>query len=813
MKTSLNWLRKFIDFSASKEEIADWLTDIGLEVEGMDEVSSIKGGLQGVVVGEVKECIKHPDADKLSITKVDLGTGELQQIVCGAPNVAVGQKVFVATVGTTLYPNGGDALPIKKAKIRGTESSGMICAGDELGLNSDHAGIMVLPNEYIVGKPATDYIPVLVDTIYEIGLTPNRSDATSHSGVARDLFAYAKINKDNTAIFNEPIALGFSGELHNYEININLKRPDLCPRYAGITITNVDIKESPIWLRNQLTVLGIKSINNVVDITNYILHELGQPLHAFDADKINGRTINVDVLPKGTKFKALDGREFELNGEELIINDGDYNGMCIGGVYGGFNSGIQADTKNIFLEAAHFSPSSIRKTSKHHNLRTDAAKVFEKGSDPNICINALKRAAAMIADIAGGTISSEVIDIYPKEIPPKEIHVKYANINKILGVKIAPDKIHDILQALNMRITPLDDQGFKVYVPTNKSDVLREVDVIEEILRIYGFNMIPLPSKVNTSISYAPTPDKNVILNNVANFLSSNGFNEIMGLSLIDSKICKEALSLNEESLVYINNTSNVGLDVMRPSMLLSGLLSVVHNINRQQSSLKLYEIGKTYSKNGEQFIESEKLSIFMTGGSATNWQSGNGKPYDFHSLKQYVDQVVTKLGIKTKEIFEAEESGLLYGLTFTTNKKPLVSFGEVDKSLGKKLGLKQTVFYAEFDISTIIQSQVKINNYVHEISKFPTVKRDLAIVIEKHVRFDAIEKAIATTKQKYLTKVGLFDIYNNEEILGKDKKSYALNFEFENLEATLTDKEIESAMSKIIKACQENLGASIRGN
>jgi phenylalanyl-tRNA synthetase beta chain len=813
MKASLHWIKKFIDFNASKEEIGNWLTDIGLEVESMEDISSIKGGLAGVVVGHVVECSKHPDADKLSITKVDIGSGGLQQIVCGAPNVAAGQKVFVATVGCTLYPNGGDALTIKKAKIRGVESNGMICASDELGMGSDHSGIMVLPEDYLIGKPASEFVPVLNDTIFEIGLTPNRSDATCHAGIARDLYAYVKVNKDSTATFREPVALGFSGELHNYQINVNLKRPDLCPRFTGISITNVEIKESPAWLKNQLKVLGIKSINNVVDVTNYILHELGQPLHAYDADKISGKTINVDVLPKGYKYVGLDGRIFELTGDELMINDGDYKGMCIGGVFGGIDSGIQPETKNIFLEAAHFNQQSIRKSSMHHNLRTDAAKVFEKGSDPNVCVNALKRATALIVELTGGTISSEVIDVYPKEIAPKEIHVKYANINRILGMKIPSEKVHEILNALNIRITPIDDQSFKAYITTNKSDVVREIDVIEEILRIYGFNMIPISHKLSSTISYAANPDKVVTINNIAGKLSAQGFNEMMGLSLIDSKLCKEALEINSESLVYINNTSNIGLDVMRPSMLLSGLLSLAHNINRQQSSLKLYEIGKSYSKNGEEFNESERFSIYMTGSNDTHWSNPKAIPYSFLTLKSVVNGIITGLGIKGIEISESEEKGLSYGLTYTYNKKPLVSFGEVDKSVAKKTGVKQTVFYAEFDIMSIMQSQINKTNYVSEISKFPHVKRDLAVVIDKQINFDAIEKAIKGTKQKYLTKIGLFDIYTNEEVLGKGKKSYALNFEFENLEATLTEKEIESSMSKIIKVCEETLGATIRGN
>jgi phenylalanyl-tRNA synthetase beta chain len=812
MKCSLNWLNKYIDINASNEEIATMLTTIGLEVEGMEIVESIKGGLNGVVIGEVKECIKHADSDKLSVTKVDLGDGQLHQIVCGAPNVAAGQKVLVATIGCTLYPSGGDPLTIKKAKIRGVESHGMICAADELGMGSDHSGIMVLPDDVAVGTPANKYFEVLTDVIYEIGLTPNRSDATCHLGVARDLFAYAKINTDSTAIFTEPSTQGYNHEMDTFEIKVNVNRTDLCPRYAGVTITGVEIKESPMWLKNQLNVLGIKSINNVVDVTNFILHELGQPLHAFDADEIDNRIINVDTLPKGYKFKALDGREIELTGDELVICDGNNQGMCIGGIYGGLDSGISMKTTNIFLEAAHFNAQNIRKSSMYHNLRTDAAKVFEKGSDPNLCVFALKRAAVMICNLTGGTISSELIDVYPKEIKENEIHVKYQNINNLLGVSISKDKVHDILNALGMRIQHVDDLGFKVYVPTNKSDVLREVDVIEEILRIYGFNMVAVSSKLQSNISYAPNPNKFAILNNLAEYLASNGFNEMMCLSLIDSKVCIDIFGCNEKDLVFINNTSNVGLDVMRPSMLFSGLISVLHNINRQQNSLKLFELGKSYQKSGDGFDEKEKLTLFLTGPSSeAHWTNTKPKAYDFYTLKQACDQLIKKIGIADFKISEVSDASFNYGLSYEWNNKSIVSFGELNAQALKKMGIKQVVFFAEFDVEVLIQSTVGKKNYVKEISKYPAVKRDLALVVDKKVNFNQIKNAIYNTKQKFLSDIGLFDIYVNEEVLGVGKKSYAVNFVFENLEKTLTDKEIEESMAKIIKVCEGELGANIR--
>lgn len=814
MKISHNWLLKYIDLPYSTSEISEMLTTIGLEVEGLEEVSSIKGGLKGVVIGKVVECEKHADADKLSITKVDLGSDELHQIICGAPNVAKGQKVLVATIGSTLYPASGDPITIKKAKIRGVESYGMICASDELGMGEDHSGILVLPEDAVVGANAADYYEILNDVIYEIGLTPNRSDATCHLGVAKDLYAYIKINKNPNATFNEPSSIGFNIESNSNEIKVNLNRPDLCPRFTGLTISNIVIKESPHWLKNQLSVLGIKSINNVVDITNYILHELGQPLHAYDAEKISGRTINVGTLPKGYKYLALDGKEIELNGEELMVCDGDLNGMCIGGVYGGKESGVTNVTTNIFLEAAHFNAGNIRRTSMFHNLRTDAAKVFEKGSDPNICLLALKRAANLIVKYADGVISSDVTDVYPKEIKNIEIHLKYENVKNIIGDDINNDDIQEILNALDMEVHPVDDYSIKVFVPTNKADVLREIDVIEEILRIYGLNNVSIPTKLNTNISYTPKPNKVKILNSLFDALAANGFNEMMGISLLDSKICLDSKIFEPTQLVYINNTSNVGLDVMRPSMLLSGLGTVAFNLNRKQENLRLFEYGKTYLAKGEESIEVEFLSIFVCGKEGKeHWSNPKPKSFTFYDAKSTIESMLNKYYLNDYNIEEIVENknGLQYGLNFKSNGKNIGSVGEVDASALKLFGIKQKVYYAEIALQALISTHLDKKMYVKEISRFPTVSRDLAIVIDKKVNFDVIEKSIRASKLKYLTTISLFDIYENAEQLGSDKKSYALNFNFENLEKTLTDTEIEEGMNKIIKVCELELGAVIR--
>lgn len=811
MKVSLHWLKKYIDIDASPVEIADMLTAIGLEVESMEHISSIKGGLEGIVIGEVVSCEKHPDADKLSLTQVNVGSENLLQIVCGAPNVAKGQKVLVATIGSTIYPKNGDPLTMKKVKIRGVESNGMICAADELGLGQDHSGILIMPDDCTPGTKATEHFEVLNDVIFEIGLTPNRSDATCHLGVARDLYAYAKVNKDNSTVFTEPNNSGFHIESQSQEIKVNLKRPDLCPRYSGLIITGVTVTESPLWLKNQLTVLGIKSINNIVDITNFVLHELGQPLHAFDADAISDRTIYVDTLPKGYKFHALDKRIFELNGEEVVICNGAMEGMCIGGVFGGIDSGVKESTKNIFLESAHFHPKSIRKTSMYHNLRTDAAKVFEKGSDPNICVFALKRAAGLIMKIAGGAISSEIVDIYPKEIKPREIHVKYENINHTIGTTISEEHVHNILNALGMEINAVDEFSFKTFVPTNKADVLREIDVIEEILRIYGFNNVPLPNKISSAVSYAPNPNKFQILNQLCNHLSSSGFNEMMGLSLMDSKLCLD-LNYAETDLVYINNTSNAGLDIMRPSLLLSGLNAVSHNLNRQQTNLKLYEVGKSYSKAKEDFREEEELTLFVTGNEADeNWDSVKPLANNYFSIKRECDKILAILNCETEALPIDHHPIFQYGIKYQTRYGLIVELGEIQPLILKKFGIKQKVFAAKFSIVEIIKSYANRINYVKELSRFPAVRRDLAIVIDKAIDFKSIYSAILDKNKQNLKEVKLFDIYENENILGKGKKSYALSFTFENFDKTLTDREIDSEFQEIIKICETDLKAVVR--
>jgi len=591
MKISLNWLKEYIDIPLSPVELSTVLTDLGLEVEGEEEIESIKGGLKGIVVGHVKECGKHPNADKLSLTKVDVGGEDLLQIVCGAPNVAAGQKVLVATVGTTLYDKEGEPWKIKKGKIRGEASQGMICAEDEVGLGNDHDGIIVLPEDLTPGTLATEHYKIENDMVYDIGLTPNRSDATSHIGVAKDLSAYFKANNISDGKLKLPDTAAFKVDRNDMAIPVTVETSG-CPRFTGVSIAGVQVKESPDWLKMRLNAIGVRPISNVVDITNFVMHEFGQPLHAYDLDKIEGGAILVKNLPSGTVFKSLDEQDRKLDAEDMMVCDAASKGMCIAGVFGGISSGVTDSTKNIFLEAAHWDPKTIRKTSTRHLLRTDAAICFEKGSDPNIAATALKRAAMLITELGDGEIASEVVDVYPNKIEPKEIKVKYQRVRSLIGTEIPNDKLEGILAALNMDIIQKDEEAFTVKVPTDKADVLREADVIEEILRIFGFNNVPTPTTLKSTIVHSGHPDKNYIKNLLADMLVAKGFYEMMNLSITQSAKYNAALPGMENSFVEINNTSNINLDIMRPEMLIPILDTASYNQNRQQNDLKLFEVG-----------------------------------------------------------------------------------------------------------------------------------------------------------------------------------------------------------------------------
>jgi phenylalanyl-tRNA synthetase beta chain len=813
MKLSLNWLKKYLNVSYTPEKIAEMLTIIGLEVEGIDKVESIKGGLKGVVVGEVLTCEKHPDADRLSITTVNIGDGEPLQIVCGAPNVAAGQKVLVATIGTQLFTKDGEAFTIKKGKIRGTESQGMICAEDELGIGNDHSGIAVLPAKTIIGTAAASYYNIDDDFVFEVGLTPNRSDATSQLGVARDLLAYLRVNEGYIDDIKDPDVSGFVTERVSTNIDVEVFDKEACVRYTGITVNNVEVKESPDWLKKLLLAIGVKPINNLVDITNFVLNELGQPLHAFDADKIKDKKIIVKKLETGREFVTLDGVTRKLHEEDLMICDAEGNPMCIAGVYGGQSSGVTSATKNVFIESACFTSKGIRKTSTRHNLRTDAAKIFEKGADPNITEFAMKRAAALMRELAGGAISNVTVDVYPKKVKTAEIRLFYANVNSLIGMEIPEDDIHAILQAMDMEITPLDDESILVKVPTNKADVTREVDLIEEIVRIYGLNRVPVPSQIRSTVSYTEKPDKHKTKELISDFLASNGFNEMMGLSLIESRHFIGMDIANSNEFVYINNTSNIHLDIMRPDMLISGLVSVAHNLNRQQTNLSLFEFGKTYKKSEGTYKEDEFLTLFMTGKrNEESWLTNNKADKTFYDIKKPVIALLQRCGIQQYQVTELENSNkFAYGLKIHKGPITIAQFGEVKKSVCQKMGVKSTLFYAEIAFHTLLKLIGKEKVHVAEISRFPSVRRDLALVINKQVKFSQIEEIAKQTEKKLLKQIALFDVYENEQQLGVDKKSYAVSFIFENTEKTLNDVEIDGIMSKLVMQLEGKTGAIIR--
>lgn len=814
MNVSLNWLKAFVEFDLTPEKVGEILTDIGLEVEGMEEVVSLPGGLEGLVIGQVKTCAKHPDADKLSVTTVDVGTGEDLHIVCGAPNVAAGQKVVVATVGTTLYPTEGEPFEIKKSKIRGEASEGMICAEDEIGLGTSHAGIMVLPEDTPIGLPAAEYFQVEKDVIYEIGLTPNRSDATAHLGVAKDFAAALQINYDGNGKIHIPSVEAFPTDMTDYPVEVVIENTEACPRYAGVVVKDLKIGPSPDWLKNRLSAIGLRPINNVVDITNFVLHEFGQPLHAFDLDKVDGQKIIVKTLAEGTPFTTLDEVERKLNGEDLMICNGKETGMCIAGVFGGMNSGVTDTTTAIFLESARFDPGYIRRTSMRHNLRTDAAKVFEKGSDPEVVIPALKRAALLLVELAGGTIASGITDIYPKPIEKKQVTVSYEYTQRLIGTDIPKQEIHAILEALEMDILNQTEETFTVAVPTNKFDVTRPADVVEEILRIYGLNKVPLPAQIRTSVQIPAYPDPRKVLNKVADMLIGQGFSEMMAVSLTESRYFEEILPLPKESLVFVNNTSNVQLDIMRPTMLFSGLEAILHNQNRQQSDLKLFEFGRSY-RNGEQpetFVETQQLTLFLSGyRQRESWLVPNQTATDYYELKALVHQVLDRFGLSGFQESGSEQPHFAYGMKYHRGSQVLVEFGQVQARMTKQMGIKMPVFYAEFNWDNLLKTLQKANVQYEEISKFPTVRRDLALVVDNSVKFSDIAGVARKAGKKMLKEVNLFDVYTNEDQLGAGKKSYAISLVFEDPEKTLKDKDVDKVIQKMISEYEGKMGAMIR--
>ncbi len=821
MKISYNWLKRYIDFDIEPEKLSELLTDCGLEVEGLEKVQSIKGGLEGVVIGEVKTKIQHPNADKLSCTTVDVGGDRLLDIVCGAPNVDAGQKVPVATVGTTIYM-GDDSFKIKKSKIRGEVSEGMICAEDELGLGTEHAGIMVLDSDAEIGSLAKDYFKIEDDYVFEIGLTPNRADATSHIGVARDLVAVLNhAYPDQSFKLNMPSVEEFKVDNESRKIEIEVEDLEACPRYTGITVSNLKVKESPAWMKNHLKSLGLNPINNIVDITNFVLFETGQPLHAFNAEAIKGKKVVVKKLNKGSKFVTLDEQERSLSENDLMICNVK-DGMCIAGVYGGIHSGITDKTTNLFLESAYFDAATIRKTSKFHGLQTDASFRFERGTDPNITEYALKRACLLFKELAEGEISSQIIDVYPKPIEKWTVDIKYKNVDRLIGKMIDRSAIKRILINLGIEITSESESGLELFIPTYKVDVTREADIIEEILRVYGYNNIEFSDSVNSSLSYKDEQDrKEDLQNKISDYLSANGFFEIMNNSLVNSKYAEYQEDFDAEENVKVLNPVSLDLDVLRQSLLFGGLESIAYNQNRKNKDLKFYEFGRSYFKDkseGEainpldKYKEAKHLSVFVSGKAAPeNWQQQQ-KQVDIYSLKFYVNQVLKRMGLDLSKIQISESSSKLfsYSLCIKVNNKEVVNLGSLSKKALKQFDIKQEVFYADFDWEYLTKAVRKAKVQFREIPKFPEVRRDLAMVLDKEITFEALEKIAYKAERKILKSVSLFDIYEGDKI-ESGKKSYALSFILQDEYQTLTDKVVDKVMNKIMKSFEMQLNASIR--
>ena len=806
MKISYNWLKQFIKIDWKSEETAALLTDLGLEVEIVDKYQSVKGGLEGIVVGHVLTCIQHPDADRLKITTVDLGNGVPVQIVCGASNVAVGQKVPVATIGTTLYDKEGVAFSIKKGKIRGQESHGMICAEDELGLGEGHDGIMVLDDELVPGTLAATVFKIENDEVFEIGLTPNRADAMSHLGTARDLRAGMIQNGTNVELIT-PSVSNFRVDKRTLKIDIDVKEPKLAPRYCGVTISGIEVKASPAWLQNRLKAIGLSPKNNIVDVTNYVLHELGQPLHAFDASKINGKII-VQTLPTGTKFVTLDDVERTLHEEDLMICD-EKGPLCIAGVFGGKKSGVSENTSSIFLESAYFNPVTIRKSAKRHQLNTDASFRFERGIDPTITEYALKRAALLIQEVAGGEITSDLINVYPKKIEDFSVFLNFSKAAKIIGEELPKDTIKKILVSLDIKVNSVSDAGLGLTIPAYRVDVQREIDVIEEILRVYGYNNIKFSKKVNATVSNSPRNEDYKIQNVIATQLNSQGFNEMMANSLTTATYAALSEELNASHNVTMLNPLSADLATMRQSLLFSGLEAVSYNINRKNADLKLFEFGKTYHNYLAGYEEKKHLSLFLTGSkNQESWMSAQ-KPSDFFVFKGYVTGILSRLGISKTNNIPADSDVFSEGIAIAIGNDTLVELGVVKKSILKHFGIKQEVFYADFNwalILKLISTKIKYT----EIPKYPEVRRDLALLIDQNVTYESIYTLAKQTEKTLLKDVNLFDVYEGQN-LPEGKKSYALSFTIQDNSKTLTDTQIDKIMSKLQNNFETELGASLR--
>ncbi len=804
MTISYNWLSEYLPETIEPEKLSQILTSIGLEVESLEKYESVKGGLQGLVIGEVLACEQHPNADKLKVTKITIGVAEPLQIVCGAPNVAAGQKVIIATVGTTIYPTTGEPMTMKVAKIRGTESYGMICAEDEIGVGGSHAGIMILPNDVQVGTPASEYFLPYNDFIYEIGLTPNRMDAMSHMGVAKDVCAYLSHHRKEARV-KSPFANGFKVDNTSLPIAVTIENIAACPRYSGVTISGVTVADSPKWLQNKLVAIGQRPINNIVDITNFILHETGQPLHAFDVDAITSHQIIVQNLPEATVFTTLDTKERRLGADDLIICDGKGAPMCIAGVFGGLNSGVKPTTTNIFLESACFAATSIRKTSVKHGLRTDAATRFEKGVDISNTVNVLKRAALLVKEIAGGAISSDIVDVYPTPKEKTEISLKNHYLKKLSGKNYHVDAVKKILTALGFEILKDGIDEIRVSVPFSKPDISLPADIVEEILRIDGLDNITIPSSITMSPAVETLGIKEVLKDKLAMYLVGQGFNEIFTNSITNSSYFDETTLTNT---VKMMNNLSADLDVLRPSMLETGLECIAYNNNRKNANLQLFEYGKTYHTSGVgNYTEEEHLALYITGNNHDdNWQN-KGIAYDFYRAKAIANALLTVSGLDDIHFAKTDNKA---SLAIYNGKKIIGTVTQVAAIKLKMFDIKQPVYFVDINYLSLLKQVEKKKIVYKEVTKFPSVQRDLAVIVSSSTTFDMLESAVQKTKLNKLTNMRLFDVFESDK-LGVGKKSMAINFTFLDEEKTLVDKEVDAMINKLIHNFEVELGAEIR--
>lgn len=820
MNISYNWLKEYLDFDLQPEEVSAALTSIGLETGGVEEVQTIKGGLEGLVIGEVLTCEEHPNSDHLHITTVNVGGEEPLQIVCGAPNVAAGQKVVVAVNGTKLY-DGDEVFTIKRSKIRGVESNGMICAEDEIGLGTDHAGIIVLPADAVVGTPAKEYYNVKSDYVLEVDITPNRVDATSHFGVARDLAAYLKQNGKPTEL-KRPSVDAFKIEDETPAIEVIVENTEACPRYSGVTIKGVTVKESPEWLKNRLNIIGLRPINNVVDVTNYVLHEMGQPLHSFDAGKVKGNKVIVKTQPEGTKFVTLDGVERTLTDRDLMICNTE-DAMCIGGVFGGLDSGVTEQTTDVFLESACFHPTWIRKTARRFGLNTDASFRFERGLDANNTIYVLKRAALLIQEVAGGKITGSIQDVYSDPVQPYTVELTYNKINSLIGKDIPVETVKSILDSLEMKIISETAEGLTIHVPVYRIDVQRDVDVIEDILRIYGYNNIEFSDSVKSNLSYKTATDRGYELQNlISEQLCGSGFNEILNNSLTRSAYYDELTTYPVSHCVMLMNPLSADLNGMRQTLLFGGLESIEHNAKRKNGNIRFFEFGNCYDYNVEkkredatlaEYSEDYRLGVWVCGDRVENSWAHADEKSTVYELKAYVENILVRLGVNMKKVIFGNLSNDIYstGVSITTaSGRELGTFGIVSRKICKAMDIDFDVYYAELSWTLLMKETKKNKVTFSEISKYPAVKRDLALLLDKSVQFAEIEKIAEESERKLLKEVSLFDVYEGKN-LPAGKKSYAVSFFLQDETKTLNDKQIDTIMQKIRKNLESKLGASLR--